>query len=69
MSQGREFLVYQPVAAVFSLRPGIREIDVKSAHTAWREEVFQKIAGFDPDTAEVLQAYSTALALEFVKPA
>jgi len=65
VGQGRESWVDEAVASVFFLGPRVGEVDVEDVDGARGQEVFDEVAAFDADAAEVGQAEAAAFFVEF----
>ncbi len=59
----------EPVSAVLLLRPRVGEINVQGRGGARRQEVSQKIGGFDADAAQIHQPGAAAFAVQFLDAA
>ena len=65
---GWKSFIDQPVPSMFSFRPRIRKINVQHHRRVRRQQVFQKIAGFDPHSAQIGQARPPGFTIHFADP-
>src|SRR5436305_1365454 len=65
----REPLVDEPVAAMFSLWPGIGKVDVQGFHRVQGKQMFDEIRRFDSDAAQICQLRAARFALHFANAA